>query len=264
MEQKLPNALQNINEIYELSGDKKAVLFLDYDGTLTPIVSDPEEAKLPGKTRSALEQLSKIINVAVISGRDRKDILSFIDINTLFYAGSHGFDISGPDGMEMQYEEGKKTLPSLDKAEEKLKEKLKNIKGSQLERKKYAIAVHYRNVQEEKVDELKSIVEEVLQSDEKLKKGSGKKILELKPNLNWHKGKALQWLMKELELSKEEYMPIFIGDDITDEDALKAIKDYGVGILVGSHDQETHATYQLKDTTEVVEFLQKLQQRLTK
>lgn len=264
MDKKLPNALQHISEIYELSGDKKAVLFLDYDGTLTPIVSDPEDAELPKKIRSALEELSKTINVAVISGRDRKDIQSLIGIDTIFYAGSHGFDISGPEGMEMQYEEGKKTLPSLDKAEEILKQKLQNVEGAQVERKKYAIAVHYRNVADEKVDEVKDAVEEVLQSHEKLKKGAGKKILELKPDLDWHKGKALEWLMEELNLKKEEYMPVFLGDDITDEDALEAVKDIGIGILVGSHDEATAAKYQLQDTQEVVEFLRQLKNRLVK
>lgn len=264
MDKNLPNALQHMSEIYERSGDKKAVLFLDYDGTLTPIVSDPEDAKLPKETKSALKALSKTINVAVISGRDRKDIQSLIGIDQLIYAGSHGFDISGPNGMEMQYEEGKNTLPSLDKAEKTLKEKLQSIEGVQVERKKYAIAVHYRNVADEEVAKVKETVEEVLESDNKLKKGTGKKILELKPNLDWHKGKALGWLMKELNLKEDQYMPVFLGDDITDEDALKEVEKSGIGILVGSHDERTHATYQLKDTDEVVEFLHQLKNRLVK
>ncbi len=262
MANNLLNALEHINKIYQKSGSRKAVLFLDYDGTLTPIVSNPEKALLSGTVRSILIDLSEIINVAVISGRDRRDIQKLINIDSIFYAGSHGFDISGPNNVEMQYKEGEKVLQSLDNAEEILKKKLHGIKGSHVERKKYAIAVHYRNVEIDQVDKLQAIVAEIIQSDEKLKTGSGKKILELKPNLNWHKGKALRWLMEKLNLQIDEYMPLFIGDDITDEDALKEIQDSGVGILVGSHEQKTHAAYHLKDTTEVVEFLQKLRDRL--
>ncbi|WP_236587708.1 trehalose-phosphatase [Marivirga aurantiaca] len=260
----LPYALERIEEIFDKSGSRRPVLFLDYDGTLTPIVSDPDEAILSDKARNVVSKLSKQITVAVISGRDRKDIQSKINLDSLIYAGSHGFDISGPDGMEMQYEPGRKTLPALDEAEKRLNEKLQDVEGAWVERKKFAIAVHYRNVADKKVEVVKNAVLEELEVYRELKKGSGKKILELKPDIDWDKGKALNWLMEELKLDANEYIPIFIGDDITDEDALQAVKDKGIGIMVGSHDQKTAATYRLKNTEEAIEFLDRLQKRLLK
>ncbi len=258
----LPDALAHLDRIMEELGSKTPVLFLDYDGTLTPIVSDPEEAIISEKARNIVRELSSIITVGVISGRDRQNVAAKVNLENIIYAGSHGFDITGPDDLEMQYEPGIKILPILDEAENNLKEKLKGMAGAQVERKKYAIAVHYRNVAEGSVQELKNAVNEELKQQDKLKIGAGKKILELKPDLDWHKGKALSWLLEKLELKSDKYVPFFIGDDVTDEDALKVIKDTGIGIIVGLHEEKTSAGYRLEDTDEVIRFLDKLKNRL--
>lgn len=258
----LPNALQEIEKIFEILGKKKPSLFLDYDGTLTPIVPNPDDALLSESTKKIVTELADLIPVGVISGRDRKDIKSKIDIHNLIYAGSHGFDITGPNQLAMQYEQGQKSLPALDEAESHLQEKLKDLKGAQVERKKYAIAVHYRNVADDKVGEVEKAVYEELDQQENLKKGTGKKVLELKPDLDWHKGRALSWLLKELELDEDRYTPIFIGDDVTDEDALETIRESGIGIIVGSHDEKTSATFRLNNTDEVAQFLEQLKNRL--
>jgi trehalose 6-phosphate phosphatase len=99
-----------------------------------------------------------------------------------------------------------------------------HIKGVLVERKKYAIAVHYRNVADENIQEVKNAVYKELEVQDKLKEGKGKKVLELKPDIDWHKGKAVEWLKKALKLKDEEYISVYIGDDITDEDAFKEIK----------------------------------------
>ncbi|WP_017731152.1 trehalose-phosphatase [Nafulsella turpanensis] len=259
----LPHAIEELTALTREIGDKKPVLFLDYDGTLSPIVKNPEEALLSQKTKTCLQELAEIVPIAVVSGRDRADVKNKVGLENLIYAGSHGFDITGPNGLNMQYEGGEKAIPALDAAEKSLKEKLGNIEGAWVERKKYAIAVHYRNVAEEKEETVKKAVEEVINRQEKLKKGGGKKILELKPNIDWHKGRATLWLLDALELNDGKHTPLFIGDDVTDEDALEAIAGRGIGILVGTHGQTTAASYRLKDTEEVAEFLGKLQQLLS-
>jgi len=260
----LPHALNNIEEILSKLENKIPALFLDYDGTLTPIVSDPEKALLSDKNKQAITKLAQIIPVAVISGRDRANVASKIGIDKLIYAGSHGYDITGPNGLDMQYGPGQETLPLLDKAEDRLKSLLANINGAMVERKKYAIAVHYRNVPDSMVGEVQRIVSEELEKYDKLKEGLGKKIIELKPNLDWHKGKALAWILDKLDLNSEKYLPIFIGDDVTDEDALEVLKDHGIGIIVGNHDETTYANYLLNDTDDVAEFLQVLSDHLFK
>ncbi|MFW5805127.1 MAG: trehalose-phosphatase [Bacteroidales bacterium] len=256
----LPHALDNFEEIKNMLENKRPVLFLDYDGTLTPIVNDPDAALLSGEGRKVISELSDLITVAVITGRDRKDIVSKMGIDSVIYAGSHGFDITGPNNLKMQYDKGKKALPLLDEAEKNLSERLKGVKGAQVERKKYAIAVHYRNVKDDDVPEVKKAFYEELEKYDALKKGSGKKVLELKPDIEWHKGYALDWLMQKLGLNPEQNLPVFIGDDVTDEDAFSVVRENGLGIMTGSHGQNTAASYRLNDTKEVYRFLNKLKQ----
>lgn len=262
--EELPHAIENLDKIKQTIGDKEPVLFFDYDGTLSPIVQNPQDAILSVRTKAILQRLADEFLVAVVSGRDRADVKEKVGLENVFYAGSHGFDISGPDGMDMQYEGGLKAVPALEDAEKNLKKKLAGVKGVKVERKKYAIAVHYRNVAEEEVPLVKSAVYEELDRQDKLKKGGGKKILELKPDIDWHKGRATRWLLETLQQEGKESIPLFLGDDVTDEDALAAIADDGIGILVGTHGERTAATYRLNDTDEVADFLEHLYDVLKK
>ncbi|MGM0650629.1 MAG: trehalose-phosphatase, partial [Bacteroidota bacterium] len=260
--EELPHVFDESDQVFKILNTKQPVLFLDYDGTLSPIVPNPDDALLSDEGRKVISELSDLITVAVITGRDRKDIVSKMGIDSVFYAGSHGFDITGPGGLEMQYEAGKEALPLLDEAEKNLTEKLKHVNGAQVERKKYAIAVHYRNVADDEVPAVKEAFHEELKKYDKLKKGSGKKVLELKPDIEWHKGYALNWLMKKLKLDSDEYLPVFIGDDVTDEDAFSVIQENGLGIITGSHGKKTAASYRLNNTSEVIQFLDDLKNRL--
>jgi trehalose 6-phosphate phosphatase len=88
-------------------------------------------------------------------------------------------------------------------------------------------------------------------------KGEGKKVAEIRPNIDWDKGKAVEMLQKELSKKEGEGFSLFVGDDITDEDAFKALSN-GYGILVGDHGRKTYADYSLKDVDGVRDFLQKL------
>jgi trehalose 6-phosphate phosphatase len=255
----LPSAL---TEFPDMLHNKKPAVFLDYDGCLSPIVKDPDKAILSEEMRNTLMRLSEVCTVAIVSGRDRANVESLVQLKQLYFAGSHGFDISGPDNMQTEPGGAKDALPALDEATLKLKNKLKDVEGAIVERKRYAIAVHYRNVAEDQVDKVKQVTDQVLEEQPLLKEGLGKKIIELKPNLDWHKGKAVLWLIKELNLNKPDIIPIYIGDDITDEDAFATLQGKGVGIIVGEHDDKTAATYSLADVDEVQQFLEKLSRRI--
>lgn len=260
--EELPNALKSLKEIRDRIGNNQAVLFFDYDGTLAPIVKNPKDAILSQRAKNILQQLAGEFPVAVVSGRDRADVEEKVGLKNVYYAGSHGFDITGPDGMNMQYEGGLQAIPALDEAEKNLKKKLEGVEGSRVERKKYAIAVHFRNVAEEEVPLVKSAVFEELNRQDRLKKGEGKMILELKPDIDWHKGRATRWLLKTLTKEGQRPVPLFLGDDVTDEDALEAVAVDGIGILVGTHGDKTAATYRLEDVDEVAEFLEHLYKAL--
>ncbi|NDK54301.1 trehalose-phosphatase [Pontibacter fetidus] len=253
--EELPSALAEFDMIL---ASKKPAVFLDYDGCLTPIVKEPDMAILSPQTREVLRDLANVCPVAIVSGRDRQNVQKLVQLDNLYFAGSHGFDISGPDKLHTEPGGAAAALPALDNAELALKNKLQAIAGTLVERKRYAIAVHYRNVADAQVNEVETIVDTVLSDHPQLKKGLGKKVFELKPNLDWHKGKAVFWLLDELHLNKPDIVPIYIGDDITDEDAFAALQGIGVGILVGAHDEKSAAGYSLKGVAEVQIFLQKL------
>jgi len=247
-------------EIFETLDKRKPAIFLDYDGTLTSIVPRPEDAILSEAMKETLRELVKVFTVAVVTGRDKEDVENLVGLDELIYAGSHGYIISGPEGLSMEHPDSKKIIPKLDEIEAELKELLgKMTEGTQLDRKRYAIGIHFRNARPEDEKVVYDVVEQMLEKYPGHKKGEGKKIMEIKPDLDWHKGKAVEWILDALEISeKEDMIPIFIGDDITDEDAFETLKDKGIGILVGGHGQKTHAKYALKNVFQVREFFEKL------
>lgn len=254
----LPQALDSFPEIQRGFEDKRVAIFLDYDGTLTPIVSRPEEALLSQKMRQSLVKLAEKSTVAIVSGRGLADVRALVDIDDLYYAGSHGFEIEGPFGLSRDNQEAEGFLPVLDDAEQRLQDRLAQIQGAQVERKRFSIAVHFRNVAADKAWEVEQIVDAVLADAGELRKGHGKKVYELKPDLDWDKGKALHWLMENLELIQPGIIPVFIGDDLTDEDAFKVLDKVGLSVVVGAESRKTAAKYRLQSVDEVREFLDKL------
>jgi trehalose 6-phosphate phosphatase len=238
---------------------KTPVLFLDYDGTLTPIVKHPEDAVISQEMQEVLKECASKFRVAAVSGRDMNDLRNKVNLPNLIYAGSHGFHISGPDGLYMEHEKSDEILPRLDELEKKLQKEFSHIKRAQIDRKRYAIAVHYRNVNKEDVPFMLEKLNEIIANFPDLKKGKGKKIVELKPNIEWNKGKAVKWILEKLNLTdKNKYIPIYIGDDVTDEDAYKVLKDWGMGIQVGPGATNSAARYRLRNVYQVRMLLKDL------
>ena len=250
----ISSALEHIQEMAR-SGDRLAV-FLDYDGTLTPIVSHPEDAWLSDSMRQTLRSLAARVPVAILSGRDLDDVRGRVLLDGIVYAGSHGFDIAGAGGLRREL--GAAYLPVLDAAETELREALDEIPGAQLERKHFSVATHYRNVNENDASKVALAVEAVAARHRELRRIDGKKVYELLPDIEWDKGKAVMWLLEALGLERENVRPIYIGDDRTDEDAFRALEQCGIGILVSEQAQPTAATYSLRDPHEVEHFLRNL------
>src|SRR5712671_2478355 len=254
----IPSALEHVQDIAR-RGDRLAV-FLDYDGTLTPIVSHPEDAWLSDSMRQTLRSLAARVPVAILSGRDLDDVRGRAYVDGIVYAGSHGFDIAGAGGLRREL--GAAYLPVLDTAETELREALDEIPGAQLERKHFSVAAHYRNVNENDAFRVALAMEAVAARHRELRRMDGKKVYELLPDIDWNKGKAVLWLLETPELERGNAFPIFIGDDRTDEDAFRALEKRGIGILVSEQPQVTAASYSLNNPEEVEEFLQKITGRL--
>ena len=254
----IPSALEHVQEIAR-RGDRLAV-FLDYDGTLTRIVSHPEDAWLSDSMRQTLRSLAARVPVAILSGRDLDDVRGRVHVDGIVYAGSHGFDIAGAGGLRREL--GAAYLAVLDAAETELREALDEIPGAQLERKHFSVAAHYRNVNENEAFKVALAVDAVTAKHRELRRMDGKKVYELLPDIDWNKGKAVLWLLETLGLERRNVLPIYIGDDRTDEDAFRAIEKRGVAILVSEQPQITAASYWLNNPEEVELFLQKITDRL--
>ena len=254
---------KNLKDI--LSRIKKAdsiLLFLDYDGTLTPIVKTPNKAILQTKTKNILKSLikNKSVELSIVTGRSLADIKRLVGLKGIRYCGSHGLDIDSVPKRGVL----KKALKSkihIAKIKRSLLSKLKNITGYEIEDKKLILALHYRNVSSSQLPALKKAFYSVSKpyiDKGLLKSASGKKVYEIRPNLDWDKGSYCKYLLKDLGGFKKNIIPIYIGDDTTDEAAFKALKKKGITVFVKGERKTSLAEYYLNSTGEVISFLKKL------
>ncbi|XP_051142995.1 probable trehalose-phosphate phosphatase D [Andrographis paniculata] len=277
---KHPSALTSIQEMLRASQGKQIVVFLDYDGTLSPIVSDPERAIMSDSMRLAVSDVARHFPTAIITGRSRDKVYEFVKLDGLYYAGSHGMDIMGPPvnpesfdpkfhvktldkkGNEATiFQPAKEYLPSIEKLINELKTRISEIPGAIVENNRFCISVHYRHVLEEDYGTLEKITRDVLTDYPFFHITQGKKVLEIRPPVRWNKGDALVYLLHALGFSEPgSVVPIYIGDDKTDEDAFKVLHSQGQGypIIVSSVPRETSATHSLRSPSEVLSFLVRL------
>lgn len=249
---------EQFTSVRERIGSRRIAVFLDYDGTLTPIVDRPDQAILSAGMRAALKALSQRCPVIVISGRGREEIAQMVGLDTLIYAGAHGFDIAGPQGMRHQPSDVQDVLPALHAAAGELQERLGAIPGILIEDKTFAVAIHYRLVPETEITAVAGTVDAVMAAHAGLRKTLGKKIFELRPDVDWDKGRAVLWLLHALDLDHEDSVPLYIGDDVTDYDAFRDLRGRGLSFLVTEEPDPGPADYRLKDTDDVRQFLMKL------
>lgn len=255
----VPSALSCWPELAARLRGRRLAVFLDYDGTLSPIVDNPDRAFLPEATREVMRALAARCPVAVVSGRGRAKVTELVALDDLYYAGSHGFDIVGPRS-EIRWQPDADLLDHMARATAKLRESLAGagIPGVEIEEKGFATAVHFRQVAPAHVPQIERRVEQVLAGEPDLQKTHGKKVLELRPRIDWHKGRAVLWLLEALGLDGDDVLPIYVGDDVTDEDAFEAVRGRGLGILVTEAPRPTAAEYGVRDPDEVRELLARL------
>jgi trehalose 6-phosphate phosphatase len=258
----LPDGLQAL----DLTTERQPAVFYDFDGTLSEIVEDPDSARLVDGAADALTSLSAACPVAILSGRDLADVRERIGLPGLWYAGSHGFELTGPDGTHHQNPEAAASIPVLAGAAADLADQLGHIPGVVVEHKRFGVAVHYRNAARDRVGEVAAAVRTAGQRTA-LRVTTGREVIELRPNIDWDKGKTLRWVLDYIRDNEGAgpLLPIYLGDDITDEDAFDAVDGDGIAILVrhsDDGDRATAARYALDDPDRVREFTERLARRL--
>ncbi len=249
-------------EIRKNIGKKFIMLCLDYDGTLTPIVDTPHRAILRKETRELLHRLSRISNfkLVIISGRALRDVRRMVNLDRITYIGNHGLEIEDK-GSEFKEQTFSKLKTVIEKIKKILNERLREIKGVFVEDKGLSLSLHYRLADRKDLTKIKNTFDEVTQpylTKNRIKISSGKKVFEVRPPLDWDKGKAVRWLLKkQRSFLKREIFPVYIGDDLTDEDAFFILRDKGLTVFVGRV-QPSHAEYYLRDCEDVFRFLKVL------
>ncbi|KAJ4822776.1 hypothetical protein Tsubulata_036128 [Turnera subulata] len=277
---KYPSALASFEKITNFAKGKRLALFLDYDGTLSPIVDNPDCAFMSNSMRAVVKKVAQCFPTAIISGRSRDKVYEFVGLTELYYAGSHGMDIVGPvrqsvsdahpncirssdkQGKEVNlFQPASEFLPMINEVFSSLVEATKDIEGATVENNKFCVSVHYRNVAEKSWKSVADRVQAIIEKFPRLRLTHGRKVLEVRPVIDWDKGKAVTFLLESLGLSNcDDVLPIYVGDDRTDEDAFKVLRERkcGYGILVSNTPKESSAYYSLRDPSEVMEFLKSL------
>lgn len=236
--------------------NKPLFIFLDFDGTLAPICATPKAAALSGETKKLLRKLSKAdgVKIAIVSGRSLRDIKGKVGIAGIIYAGNHGLEMEGP-GVRFSplicagYTLALKTIKGI------LARKLFPVKGVLLEEKGISLALHYRLVDRQRVAAVKKIFRDTVEryrADGRISVLSGKKVLEVRPGLKWGKGRAVKWLLAR----QGPVFPVYVGDDLTDEDAFGALKNRGLTVVVGK--RHSLARYYLEGGAGVRRFLRNI------
>ena len=244
----------------KLSRADRCLLLFDYDGTLTPIVSHPDLAVLSPATRDLILSLSQEPRylLGLVSGRSLDDLQGKIASPDIIYAGNHGLEIQGP-GISHTALDTVSHTGLMDEICRLLDENLAALPGAMTEHKGLTLSVHTRATPDSAVPEVEAVFHETLApwvDSGQVRVTRGKRVLEVRPNVDWDKGKAIRRVM---DTFPEAYPPVFFGDDLTDEDGFEVVQGAGgLAVFVGPARQPTRALHRVDSPAEVTETLRLL------
>jgi trehalose-phosphatase len=232
-----------------LRGAGALALFLDFDGTLAPFSLRPEDVRLSQATRHVLTRLavSPRLRVWVISGRRRYDILTRTGVPRVHYLGLQGSENGAAPRLPPE------TQAIVERTKRDLARRVARIPGIRFEDKGPIFTVHYRGATEPSIGQARSAVDDALSSAGVLRAIRGSKVWEILPWSIGDKGCAVR---HQLSLLAGNVLPVYAGDDRTDEPAFAAIP-HGITIRVGRR-ALSRARYYLRDPHETRDFLEKL------
>jgi trehalose 6-phosphate phosphatase len=231
---------------------------LDFDGTLASIVDEPDEATLSPACGEPLRRLvaRSTVDVAVVSGRALRDLEERVGVDGVTYAGNHGLELRR-DGERQVHPGARDRRPAVREVSETIADQTVEIDGVRVEDKGVTATVHYRQVADADVPDVVATVDRVVDAaDAALGITEGKAIREIRPRVDWDKGRVVQQLLDEVP---DDWLPVYVGDDTTDEDAFEVVEPDGIGVHVG--DDETAASYRVPDQSDVADLLTAVAER---
>jgi len=240
--------------LYErLAAAPGVLLCLDFDGTLAPIVEEPDEAAMADGCRRALTALADdpSVEVAVVSGRELVDLAARVGVDGVSYAGNHGLELQLTGDPEI-HPGARARRATVERVCERIEERTADVPGCTVERKGETGTVHYRQVPDDAVDDVLAAVDRIAGEAEGIEVTSGKQIREIRPDVDWDKGAAVERLAEEVP---DSWTVVYVGDDRTDEDAFEAVEPGGIGVRVGC-EAGTAASHLIGSQAEVASFLE--------
>ncbi|MBI4445787.1 MAG: trehalose-phosphatase [Acidobacteria bacterium] len=222
------------------------LLLLDYDGTLSPIAATPAQAVLPEKTATLLRELSNnpFATAAIVSGRSIADLRKVFRSRKVIYAGNHGLEISG-QGLHFQHPGALQSRNAIRRISSELRKRLRGG-NVQVEWKGFTASFHFRLASKREAAAVPRLLAECLGSNQ-VQVTRGKRVLEVRPAVRWDKGAAAVWIRRHVNGGRNAC--IYIGDDATDEDAFRALKNE-VTVRVG-YRRSSPARYYVENPKEV-------------
>lgn len=240
----------------ELGRGHGPAIFLDFDGTLASIVPHPSDAHMPKRTKLTLQSLAKRFPVVVISGRDLEDIEARIGIPDIACAGGHGLEWTFGGKHHVKHP-GTSELEALASARRALIALASSFEGVVIEDKHQSFALNYRRLSGSKAAVLRRDARATIAAyQQRLRILDELATFEVLPKIGWTKGECALAILREFEhAAKKRYLPVYLGDSATDEDAFRSLRR-GVTIKIGPG--KTTAGYRILRTS-VREFLSELQ-----
>ncbi|KAG8232577.1 hypothetical protein J437_LFUL012953 [Ladona fulva] len=255
----LPMTAEDFEYLASYIGEySRLALLLDYDGTLAPIAPHPDLAVLPAETKRVLEKLVNTpdIYVAIVSGRNVNNVKNMVGIEGITYAGNHGLEIIHPDGTKFVH-------PMPTEFEGKVRNLLKALQeevchdGAWVENKGALLTFHYRETPVPLRAELAEKARKLM-IENGFSAGKAHCALEARPPVQWDKGRASIYILRTafgVDWS-ERVKVIYAGDDVTDEDAMRALKGMAATFLVTvSPSVRTAADRRLPSTDAIIALL---------
>ncbi|MDE2027151.1 MAG: trehalose-phosphatase [Candidatus Omnitrophica bacterium] len=240
---------------------KPLFLFLDYDGTLTPLADHPDKAVLNQSTRKLLEKLAAddLINISIVSGRALWDIRNRVALQDVSYIGNHGLEMNGP-GFNFQGFDLYPVREIIEYLKWEINRELVFFKGAFIEDKGIALSVHYRKLKEEETAIFKVFLDNLTSEflfREQIRVFEGEKVFEIRPPVFWDKGQAMQWMLEQYQYDYAAPIPFYVGSSSADEEAFRQLKGKGVTVRVG-RERTSLADYYLTDQKQVTVLLKRL------
>ncbi len=244
-------------------GPSRLVLFLDFDGTLVPIATRPENVGVNKTVRRGLDWLARRIPIVVVSGRSVVDLRRIIGLRHLHYIGLHGFSYGEP-GKPPFWLAARPSRRIVRQWKQVLEDVAGNIDGAWVEDKGISVALHDRQVAAQDRRHLRRQTIKVLREwlcGERIRLLGGKHVMEVLPAIHCDKGTAVSWLLHEHWARSR--IPVYLGDDVTDIPALELVGRSGVAIQIGSIPHAPRTCLRLANSHAVEDLLHDLANRLT-